>query len=301
MWPTVQRIMAAGFPLTRQGRSIEEPSASPTQRLLAHGCAESSSKAASKASEELNFTRNSSKKLAMSRLRHRNPLILAALAALALGVFLCPTFVVAPRRVGAVLERVAQLPGEAHAAPEAAVLDFFNVTLEQGLSAAQVEQQFNAYGSNRLQEQEKKSLLELVAEQFDDLLVRILLLSAFVSFLLAYFNSDQKEEGLSAYIEPLVILMILVLNACVGVWQESNAEKALDSLKKLQSDSATVLRAVHWNQIDAVEMVPGDICEVKAGDKVPADIRLVKLKTTTVRAEQSQLTGAHKMSQNESK
>ncbi|CAK9072944.1 unnamed protein product [Durusdinium trenchii] len=183
------------------------------------------------------------------------------------------------------------LPDEAHAVSEKAVLDFFNVTLDRGLSPEQVNQQLNQYGSNQLLEQEKKSLWELVAEQFDDLLVRILLLSALVSFLLAYFNTDQKEEGLSAYIEPLVILMILVLNACVGVWQESNAEKALDSLKKLQSDTATVLRGGRWGQIDATEVVPGDVCEVKAGDKVPADIRLVRLKTTTVRAEQSQLTG----------
>ena len=128
----------------------------------------------------------------------------------------------------AVLESTLQLPAEAHAVPEQRILDFFNVTLDQGLSDHQVKQQLGEYGANQLLEPEKKSLWELVAEQFDDLLVRILLLSAFVSFLLAYFNSDQKEEGLSAYIEPLVILMILVLNACVGVWQESNAEKALD-------------------------------------------------------------------------
>lgn len=129
-----------------------------------------------------------------------------------------------------VLEPAALLDvGEAHAVPEKDILDFFNVTLEQGLSEEQVKQQMDEYGANQLLEPEKKSLWELVAEQFDDLLVRILLLSALVSFLLAYFNSDQKEEGLSAYIEPLVILMILVLNACVGVWQESNAEKALVS------------------------------------------------------------------------
>eukprot|EP00438_Fugacium_kawagutii_P009351 Skav212069 [mRNA] locus=scaffold867:47159:50211:+ [translate_table: standard] len=157
-----------------------------------------------------------------------------------------------------------ELPGEAHAVPEERILDFFNVTVDQGLSDHQVNQKLDEYGANQLLEPEKKSLWELVAEQFDDLLVRILLLSAFVSFLLAYFNSDQKEEGLSAYIEPLVILMILVLNACVGVWQEC-LPKATDASAK----------------------VPGDICEVKAGDKVPADIRLVRLKTTTVRAEQS--------------
>ena len=126
----------------------------------------------------------------------------------------------------AVLSPTLQLPGEAHAVPEQRILDFFNVTLDKGLSEHQVQQQLDEYGTNQLLEPEKKSLWELVAEQFDDLLVKILLLSALVSFLLAYFNTDQKEEGLSAYIEPLVILMILVLNACVGVWQESNAEKA---------------------------------------------------------------------------
>ena len=126
----------------------------------------------------------------------------------------------------AVLSATLQLPGEAHAVPEQRILDFFNVTLDKGLSDHQVQQQLDEYGANQLLEPEKKSLWELVAEQFDDLLVKILLLSALVSFLLAYFNADQKEEGLSAYIEPLVILMILVLNACVGVWQESNAEKA---------------------------------------------------------------------------
>ena len=140
-----------------------------------------------------------------------------------------------------VLEPAALLDvGEAHAVPEKDILDFFNVTLEQGLSEEQVKQQMDEYGANQLLEPEKKSLWELVAEQFDDLLVRILLLSALVSFLLAYFNSDQKEEGLSAYIEPLVILMILVLNACVGVWQESNAEKALESSVRCRPHSEQV-------------------------------------------------------------
>ncbi|CAE8734942.1 unnamed protein product, partial [Polarella glacialis] len=77
----------------------------------------------------------------------------------------------------------------------------------------------------------------------------------------------------------------------VGVWQESNAEKALDALKKLQPDNAMVLRDGRWQQIDAVDVVPGDVTEIKVGDKVPADMRLIKLKTTTIRIEQSQLTG----------
>ncbi|CAE7700124.1 SERCA [Symbiodinium sp. CCMP2592] len=180
----------------------------------------------------------------MARMRGRRGAPLGLL--LALGAFLASqraslSFVHAPRRLGtaqsagsAVLDTatILQLPSGAHAATEQAVLDFFNVTLDRGLSEEQVAEQRSVFGWNQLAEQAKKTLWQLVLEQFDDLLVRILLLSAFVSFLLAYFNSEQKEEGLSAYVEPLVILLILAINACVGVWQESNAEKALDSLKK---------------------------------------------------------------------
>lgn len=63
-----------------------------------------------------------------------------------------------------------------------------------------------------------------------------------MSFLLAYFEESSGDEGIRAYIEPAVILLILVLNAIVGVWQESNAEAALDALKEMQADSSTVLR-----------------------------------------------------------
>ena len=71
---------------------------------------------------------------------------------------------------------------------------------------------------------------------------QVLLMAAMVSFLLAYFEESSGEEGIRAYIEPAVILLILVLNAVVGVWQESNAEAALDALKEMQADSSTVLR-----------------------------------------------------------
>ena len=70
----------------------------------------------------------------------------------------------------------------------------------------------------------------------------MLLLAAFVSFLLAFFDEASAEEGIRAYIEPAVIILILVLNAVVGVWQESNAEAALEALKEMQSETAVVTR-----------------------------------------------------------
>eukprot|EP00931_Biecheleriopsis_adriatica_P020101 TRINITY_DN13521_c1_g1_i1.p1 TRINITY_DN13521_c1_g1~~TRINITY_DN13521_c1_g1_i1.p1 ORF type:complete len:1040 (-),score=270.85 TRINITY_DN13521_c1_g1_i1:70-3189(-) len=171
------------------------------------------------------------------------------------------------------------------------VLKFYEVEADVGLSTRQVKKQQDLFGKNVLAEQEKKSLLELVLEQFEDSLVRILLASATISFLLAYFDEESAKEGLKAYVEPFVILTILILNAIVGVWQESKAEKALDALKKLAPDTAFVLRNGSWATIDAEELVPGDVLEVKVGDKVPADLRVLKLKTTTIKIEQSQLTG----------
>jgi len=171
------------------------------------------------------------------------------------------------------------------------VVKHFNVSLDKGLTSKQVAEHLEHYGPNRLDEQAKKSLWQLIVAQFEDLLVRILLASAMVSFFLAYVDEKSAEEGWTAYVEPLVILLILIANAFVGVWQESNAEKALDALKKLQPDHAQVLRDGAWHQIDAEDVVPGDVVEVKVGDKVPADMRCVKLNTTTIRIEQSQLTG----------
>mmetsp|Transcript_57814 Transcript_57814/g.102677 ORF Transcript_57814/g.102677 Transcript_57814/m.102677 type:complete len:1038 (-) Transcript_57814:55-3168(-) len=171
------------------------------------------------------------------------------------------------------------------------VLKFYSVDAKSGLSTQQVKEQESKFGKNELEEQEKKSLLALVMEQFEDSLVRILLASATVSFLLAFFDEEAAKEGLKAYVEPFVILTILILNAIVGVWQESKAEKALDALKKLAPDTAFVLRNGQWSTIDAEDLVPGDILEVKVGDKIPADLRLIRLKTTTIKIEQSQLTG----------
>ena len=125
-----------------------------------------------------------------------------------------------------------------------------------------MERRREQYGKNELAEEKPVPLWKLVLEQFDDYLVQILLISAVISFVLAFFE-DGGEGGITAFVEPFVILLILILNAVVGVWQESNANSALSALKKMQSDKARVVRnGVNDPNLDASQLVPGDIIRV---------------------------------------
>ncbi|KAG5566052.1 hypothetical protein RHGRI_001848 [Rhododendron griersonianum] len=169
----------------------------------------------------------------------------------------------------------------------------YKAKLDKGLSTYEVEKRRERYGWNELQKEKRKPLWKLVFEQFDDVLVKILLVAAFISFILAYLHRNETGgSGFEAYVEPFVIVLILVLNAIVGVWQETNAEKALEALKEMQCESAKVLRDGYLvPDLPARELVPGDIVELRVGDKVPADMRIAVLKTSTLRVEQSSLTG----------
>ncbi|XP_043109627.1 ATPase sarcoplasmic/endoplasmic reticulum Ca2+ transporting 1, like isoform X1 [Puntigrus tetrazona] len=180
---------------------------------------------------------------------------------------------------------------DAHTKAPAECLSYFTVSETTGLSPDQVKKNLAKYGFNELPAEEGKSIWELIIEQFEDLLVRILLLAACISFVLAWF--EEGEETVTAFVEPFVILLILIANAVVGVWQERNAESAIEALKEYEPEMGKVYRSDRKSvqRIKAREIVPGDIVEVSVGDKVPADIRITAIRSTTLRVDQSILTG----------
>lgn len=171
--------------------------------------------------------------------------------------------------------------------------EHFKVSVKTGLSHDEVENRRKIYGFNELEKHDGQSIWKLVLEQFNDTLVRILLVAAIISFVLAWYDGDEGGEmEITAFVEPLVIFLILIVNAIVGVWQESNAEKALEALKEIQSEQASVIRNnTKIPSLPAKDLVPGDIVELKVGDKVPADMRVVELISSTLRLEQGSLTG----------
>ena len=167
------------------------------------------------------------------------------------------------------------------------IIQNFSSNQEKGLTSQQVEEQREKYGLNKLKEKKKKSIFAKLLEQFKDAMIIILLLAAVVSFVLACIEQVQHGEG--EFFEPILILVIVVLNAVMGVVQESKAEKALDALKNMSAPHARVIRNGKEEIIDASLLVPGDIILLEAGDFVPADARLIK--SVSLKSEESALTG----------
>ncbi|MBQ8382894.1 MAG: calcium-translocating P-type ATPase, PMCA-type [Clostridia bacterium] len=153
-----------------------------------------------------------------------------------------------------------------------------------GLASAEVSARQAKYGPNKLREKKKKTTLQRFLDQFKDVMILILIAAAVVSFAIVVMEQNWGE-----LFEPALILLIVILNACMGVYQEGKAEKALDALKNLSAPHARVIRDGSERVIDASELVPGDIIRLEAGDFVPADARL--LHSVSLKAEESALTG----------
>ncbi len=171
-----------------------------------------------------------------------------------------------------------------HSQGKDAVLQALSSNAQQGLSPEQAAALLEKHGPNKLKEKKKKTNLQRFIEQFKDVMILILLLAAAVSFVIACVEGDPME-----FFEPVLILLIVILNAIMGMVQESKAEKALDALKNLSAPHARVIRGGKETVIDASQLVPGDIIRLEAGDFIPADARL--LQSASLKSEESALTG----------
>ena len=156
-----------------------------------------------------------------------------------------------------------------------------------GLKEDRVIAQRELYGKNQLKEKKKKSTLARFIDQFKDVMILILIAAAVVSFTLACVEAANGGHG--EFFEPALILLIVILNAVMGVIQEGKAEKALDALKGMSAPHARVIRGGVEMVIAAEDLVPGDIIKLEAGDFVPADARLIR--SVSLKSEEAALTG----------
>lgn len=155
--------------------------------------------------------------------------------------------------------------------------------IDRGLSEQTARKRLEEAGENRLADKKKPSLLKQFLAQFSDFCVIILFIACIISFLTGLL------EGKGDFVEPIVILAIVILNAAIGVYQERRAEKAIEALKKLSAPSACVKRGGKIKKIPSSQLVAGDIIFLESGDMVPADARLISC--SGLKVQESALTG----------
>lgn len=156
-------------------------------------------------------------------------------------------------------------------------------TIQMGLSEEEVQARQAEYGKNKLEEGKKQSIFLRFLKQFNDFMIITLLAASAISAAVSY------SQGNNDYIDSIIIVTIVVLNALMGVIQESKAEKSIEALKKLTAPKAKVKRNGKVVEISSEELVPGDIITIETGDFVPADARLVQ--SVHLKIEESALTG----------
>lgn len=162
-------------------------------------------------------------------------------------------------------------------------LEIVNVLAEletnsvKGLTDAEAQERLKVAGPNQLPEPKKESRILRFLKQFHDVLIYVLLAASVITIFLGH------------YLDTLVILLVILINAGIGYIQQSKAEKALESIRKMLSLKATAIRSSKRKVIPSVNLVQGDIAVLKAGDKIPADIRLFE--SANLKVEESSLTG----------
>ncbi len=164
-----------------------------------------------------------------------------------------------------------------HAKPPEAAAKELNVDVSSGLSESEAQVRMQKYGPNRLSERKKKTALQLFFSQLKSPLIYILMAAALIAALLGETT------------DTIIIACVILLNALIGVIQESKAEKALEALKKLSTPNAVVIREGKQSAVSTEELVPGDIVILETGRIVPCDLRLVE--SVNLKIEESALTG----------
>ncbi len=164
------------------------------------------------------------------------------------------------------------------------LLSELNTDAQNGLRSDEALIRKGKHGANKLREKKKKTTFQRFVDQFKDVMILILIAAAIVSFVVVC-----AEQNWGELFEPALIVLIVILNAVMGVYQEGKAEKALDALKNMSAPHARVIRDGKEMIIDAAELVPGDIIRLEAGGFVPADARL--LHSAGLKSEESALTG----------
>ena len=153
---------------------------------------------------------------------------------------------------------------------------------ENGLSSSEAKQRLEKYGPNKLNEAKKKSLVKRFFEQLADPMIIILLVAALISAVTSVYNHEFPSD-------VIIILSVVIINAILGVFQESKAEKAIEALQKMSAQHAKVLRDGKVMNIKSEELVIGDVVLLDAGDAVPCDMRLFEC--ASLKIEEAALTG----------
>ena len=160
------------------------------------------------------------------------------------------------------------------------VLDQLNVTAQSGLTDSEAKNRLDKYGPNELKSAEKESLFMRFLDQMKDPMIIVLLIAAVLSFV---------SSGFTDWVDSVIILLIVIVNAVISISQEDNAEKALEALRKMSAPLAKVIRNGSLTRVETNLLVPGDIIVLEAGDLVPADARI--LECANLKADEAAMTG----------
>jgi len=162
------------------------------------------------------------------------------------------------------------------------IIEKLDSNIEQGLSTDEVRRRLGAWGYNEFKKHEHTSLLQKFVAQFKSFMIIVLIVAAIISGVTGYMNG----EGIT---DAIIILVIIVINALIGVFQEAKAEKSLAALEKLSAPHCKVVRNGEVVVIESRELVVGDIVVIETGDSVPADLRLIE--ATNLKIQEASLTG----------